>query len=107
MRRTAVLVMMLLLGSPWIAASAGADDDCETIDTTGVGRHEKITVLDEVPIDDPVPIRKAPGVFRNCLSCRQEFRSAGPGNRVCERCKDGDAWKTRATIYSIGHYRKG
>jgi hypothetical protein len=30
---------------------------------------------------------------RKCLSCSQTFQSAGPGNRICNTCKDRDVWK--------------
>jgi hypothetical protein len=30
---------------------------------------------------------------RKCLSCSRQFRSHGPGNRICSPCKDLDSWK--------------
>lgn len=31
--------------------------------------------------------------MRRCLLCSKEFKSIGPGNRVCPRCKCGEEWR--------------
>ena len=38
---------------------------------------------------------------RRCLSCSSDFLSAGPGNRICMRCKDLDAWNSPAASYAV------
>lgn len=30
----------------------------------------------------------AKAVVRSCLRCRQEFKSLGPANRICEKCNE-------------------
>ncbi len=32
------------------------------------------------------------GRARSCLSCRRTFFSEGPGNRICNSCKDSPQW---------------
>lgn len=29
---------------------------------------------------------------RRCLSCERDFLSTGPGNRICDRCRQLDAF---------------
>jgi tRNA(Ile2) C34 agmatinyltransferase TiaS len=31
--------------------------------------------------------------LRRCLMCGQMFPSAGPGNRICKKCKSTQAWQ--------------
>lgn len=31
---------------------------------------------------------------RPCLSCQTPFFSEGPHNRICEKCKDAEIWRT-------------
>ncbi|MEP3669091.1 MAG: GcrA family cell cycle regulator [Roseibium sp.] len=31
---------------------------------------------------------------RNCLRCRSQFFSEGPGNRICDLCKSGSDWSS-------------
>ncbi len=35
----------------------------------------------------------APPRSRACLRCAQLFQSAGPGERICPRCKGSKAWR--------------
>jgi hypothetical protein len=37
-------------------------------------------------------IKDAGFIKRTCLCCDTTFVSYGPGNRVCSRCKQRDAW---------------
>jgi len=32
--------------------------------------------------------------IRRCLSCNGDFRSHGPGNRVCDPCKSAETWRS-------------
>ena len=43
---------------------------------------------------DPDPVAPHDVRERPCLSCHRPFASAGPGNRVCRKCKRQDAWKS-------------
>lgn len=31
---------------------------------------------------------KSEEAMRECLSCHKQFKSSGPGNRICKKCKD-------------------
>jgi len=31
--------------------------------------------------------------LRRCLMCGQMFPSAGPGNRICKKCKSTQTWR--------------
>jgi hypothetical protein len=35
-------------------------------------------------------------VVRVCLNCGKDFRSAGPGNRICAKCLASDARRSPA-----------
>jgi hypothetical protein len=37
---------------------------------------------------------------RRCLCCSDQFNSHGPGNRICEPCKDLDGWKSGVTEFA-------
>lgn len=42
---------------------------------------------------------------RPCLRCQTSFYSTGPGNRVCDPCKESADWQNGVDLYSmIGGY---
>jgi hypothetical protein len=46
-------------------------------------------------ITDPQEHRKALArKSRRCLSCRNDFPSDGPGNRICTGCKGQESWSS-------------
>lgn len=38
---------------------------------------------------------------RKCLSCSTDFKSAGPGNRICSRCKNHEVFTSSPSSFSI------
>lgn len=65
------------------------------LDKTGCGPRTRWDVL-RVPEEMPalaLPSRRTPKV-RRCLGCREEFKSKGSHNRVCDGCKAGAAWRS-------------
>ena len=38
---------------------------------------------------------------RKCLSCSKGFNSAGPGNRICTRCKGLDAFTSAPSAFTV------
>lgn len=32
--------------------------------------------------------------MRACLMCGESFESTGAGNRICQKCKSSQAWRT-------------
>jgi hypothetical protein len=38
---------------------------------------------------------------RKCLSCSKGFNSAGPGNRICVRCKNHEVFTSSPSSFSI------
>ena len=34
--------------------------------------------------------------WRRCLRCRDTFKGQGPGERICEACKETDGWRNAA-----------
>ncbi len=40
-----------------------------------------------------IETHKDPASLRRCLLCGEKFSSAGPHNRICKRCKSGQAWR--------------
>jgi hypothetical protein len=34
---------------------------------------------------------------RKCLSCEKQFKSHGPGNRICSSCKSLSAWTSNTS----------
>jgi hypothetical protein len=48
------------------------------------------------------PVRKSTKAPRACLGpCGKTFMSAGPGNRICQRCRRLDAYADGAVEYSV------
>ncbi len=41
--------------------------------------------------------------LRRCLRCDKRFRSKGPHNRICLRCKDSEIWR-RASFDAVPRY---
>jgi hypothetical protein len=39
--------------------------------------------------------------YRKCLSCSTSFMSAGPGNRICTRCRASDAFTCSPVDFTI------
>jgi hypothetical protein len=42
----------------------------------------------------PAPERTYRSQRRRCLRCREAFTSTWPGHRICDRCKQSEAWRT-------------
>ena len=38
---------------------------------------------------------------RNCLNCRKEFDSWGAGNRICNKCKTSDIYKSYSNSTNV------
>ena len=38
---------------------------------------------------------------RKCLSCSKSFKSTGPGNRICVRCKGLDAFTSAPSAFTV------
>lgn len=38
---------------------------------------------------------------RRCLHCSRDFASAGPGNRICTRCKGSEVFTSSPSSFSI------
>ena len=38
---------------------------------------------------------------RDCLRCSRPFFSTGPGNRVCDACKDTDDWRMGNDFHAV------
>lgn len=41
---------------------------------------------------------------RRCLSCDRQFASHGPGNRICLKCKDLDAWSSPPEFTTVAAF---
>jgi hypothetical protein len=53
-------------------------------------------------ITDPAAHRaEAAKKQRMCLSCSKGFASAGPGNRICKRCKGTEVFTSSPSCFSI------
>jgi uncharacterized paraquat-inducible protein A len=44
----------------------------------------------------PKPERVYKEKTRQCLKCRETFKSSWPGERVCQRCKSSPSWRNGA-----------
>lgn len=53
-------------------------------------------------VTDPAAYRaQAAQKPRKCLSCSTEFKSTGPGNRICTRCKGLDHFTCSPSEFSL------
>ena len=51
----------------------------------------------------PFPRRNSKCKIRACLTCRGKFWSEGPGNRICDDCKESPNWRdSGAYVVSLG-----
>lgn len=51
----------------------------------------------------PFPRRNSQSKIRACLCCRGKFWSTGPGNRICDDCKDSPSWRDSGSyVVSLG-----
>lgn len=53
-------------------------------------------------ITDPEAHRaQAAQKHRRCLSCSKDFKSTGPGNRVCGRCKSTETFTCSPSSFTV------
>ncbi len=56
----------------------------------------------------PRPERVYVTKTRQCLKCREPFKSEWSGERVCKHCKSLDSWRQATTstpVYEVGRRR--
>jgi uncharacterized paraquat-inducible protein A len=46
----------------------------------------------------PEPLHAYEAKSRQCLKCREPFKSSWPGERVCPRCKTTIIWREGSTL---------
>lgn len=81
----AVFAMARRLGLPRRVKVSGGQ---HVVQATSRGTsHDLEDVIAQVPDH---PKRK----LRTCLCCREDFISDGPGNRICNSCKESTAWSS-------------